>query len=67
MHDDQPQDVWEMVILDMMARRRIGEDRYGKLVYADAPEDWLQHAYEEALDLAVYLRSEIERRRVISE
>jgi hypothetical protein len=31
-------------------------------VRAADPEDWLQHAYEEALDLAVYLRAEMARR-----
>jgi hypothetical protein len=55
-------DVWEAVIADMQARRRVGLDRYGKPVRAADPEDWLQHAYEEALDLAVYLRAEMARR-----
>lgn len=55
-------DVWEAVIADMQARRRVGLGRYGKPVRAADPEDWLQHAYEEALDLAVYLRAEMARR-----
>lgn len=56
--------VWEMVLQDMEVRRIIGLYRYKKPVVADDPkEDWLQHAYEEALDMTVYLRAEIERRK----
>lgn len=43
---------------DIAARQRIGVQKYGFTV-ADNPlplRQWLQHAYEEALDLAVYLR-----------
>jgi hypothetical protein len=57
-------DVWKIVIEDMALRRALGISRYGKTVVADdANEDWLQHAYEEALDMTVYLRAEIERRK----
>lgn len=56
-------DVWLLVMADMEARRKVGWDRYGKPVTPDASEDWLQHSYEEALDLAVYLKAEIERRK----
>lgn len=57
-------DVWETVIKDMQDRRQLGLYRYNKPVVADdANEDWLQHAYEEALDMTVYLRAEIERRK----
>lgn len=55
-------DIWERVIADMQARRAVGLERYGKPVRAADPEDWLRHAYEEALDLAVYLRAEMVRR-----
>ena len=57
-------DVWQLVLADMDKRRRLGIVRYGKPVIAyDTAEDWLQHSYEEALDLCVYLRAEIERRK----
>lgn len=57
-------DVWKTVIKDMLDRRALGITRYGKPVVADdTNEDWLQHAYEEALDMTVYLRAEIERRK----
>lgn len=57
-------DAWELVVADMHARRRVGIERYGKpVVPGDPGEDWLQHAFEEVLDLAVYLRAEIERRK----
>jgi len=60
-------DVWNLIIADMQQRHDVGIQRYGKPVSAmDTREDWLQHAYEEALDLVVYLRAEIERRKNVS-
>jgi len=56
-------DAWLAVMADMEARRLVGLDRYGKpVVPTDTREDWLRHAYEEALDLAVYLKAEMLRR-----
>jgi len=43
---------------DIASRQALGINKYGTTV-ADNPlshEEWLQHAYEEALDLAVYLK-----------
>lgn len=51
-----------MVCLDIMSRQEIGIKKYGVTV-ADNPlelKQWLQHAYEECLDQAVYLRRAIE-------
>lgn len=50
-------DVWQAVLADMEARRLTGIERYGRPVLADAHEDWMQHAYEEALDFCVYLKA----------
>lgn len=47
---------------DVAARQALGLRKYGTTV-ADNPltlRQWLQHAYEEALDQAVYLRRSIE-------
>jgi hypothetical protein len=52
--------VWELVIHDMLARDREGRERYGVPLQANNGRDALQDAYEEALDLAVYLRQAIE-------
>ncbi len=49
------------VCADIAARQRLGITKYGCTV-EQSPDDMLQHAYEEALDLAVYLKAEIERR-----
>jgi len=59
--DERP--VWEMVIDDMKARDHVGRERYGTPLTANNGRDALRDAYEEALDLAVYLRQEIERRK----
>lgn len=55
--------IWEMVIADMYERDFIGRVRYGTPLQAHNGRDALQDAYEEALDLAVYLRQAIEERK----
>ena len=54
-------DTEQQVCTDIMARQRLGVAKYGTTV-ADNPlslRAWLQHAYEECLDQAVYLRRAI--------
>ena len=64
MNDAAKGDIAKLVIAEMEARRLKGIAAYGKTVDADdASEDWLQHAFEEAMDLTIYLRAEIERRK----
>lgn len=50
------------VCRDIAERQRRGIAKYGTTVTENplALRDWLQHAYEEALDLAVYLKRAIE-------
>ncbi len=52
--------IWKLVIKDMEAREAFGIQTYGKPVTVFNGRDALQDAYEEALDLAVYLRQAIE-------
>lgn len=66
---DQPQPVqnnrsaiWELVIDDMWDRDRTGREKYGTPLQAFNGRDALIDAYQEALDLAVYLRQAIEER-----
>lgn len=54
--------IWELVIADMHERDQVGRFRYGTPLQAHNGRDALQDAYEEALDLAVYLRQAIEER-----
>jgi hypothetical protein len=56
--------IWELVIKDMTARNRLGLKRYGERLRAGNGGDALQNAYEESLDLCVYLRQAIEERRI---
>ena len=54
----EPQGTEAKVVADIVARQQLGIAKYGKTV-ADNPlslREWLQHAYEECLDQAVYLR-----------
>ncbi len=54
--------IWELVVEDMQERDRIGYKRYGTRLQAHNGRDALIDAYQEALDLAVYLRQTIEER-----
>lgn len=51
-----------MVIADITARRQVGIQRYGTALQAHNGRDMLRDAYEEALDLAIYLRGVLEER-----
>ena len=53
----------DLVIADMERRKAFGLAKYGTTLTADNGRDHLQDAYEEVLDLAVYLKCEMERRR----
>ena len=55
-------DIQSLVMADLESRRELGIKRYGTALQAFNGRDMLQDAYEEALDLAVYLRGEIEER-----
>jgi hypothetical protein len=57
-----PTGIEAMVCADIAKRQHLGISKYGTTV-ADNPlalREWLNHAYEEALDFAVYLRRAIE-------
>lgn len=54
---------WELVIADMRERDHIGQAKYGTPLQPNNGRDSLVDAYEEALDLAVYLRNAIEERK----
>jgi hypothetical protein len=58
-------DVWLLVLEDMAARRDFGLAKYGQPVQVGCGRDALIDAYQEVLDLAVYLRKEIEARKRI--
>jgi hypothetical protein len=54
--------VWPIVMADMQARHELGIKRYGTPLQPFNGRDALRDAYEEALDLAVYLRTAIYER-----
>ncbi len=58
---DMP-DLWPMVIKDMEERDRLGRAKYGIPLRSFNGRDPLVDAYQEVLDLSVYLRQEIEER-----
>lgn len=60
-----PDPIVATVCGDLRARSEVGQRKYGTtLARTDLTEEqWLQHAYEEALDLACYLKRIMEGRR----
>ena len=56
---DYNKKVWHSVIEDMYDRNEEGAKKYNRYLMADCPDNMLQHAYEEALDLAVYLKTQL--------
>ncbi len=57
-------DIWNLVIRDMGERNDLGYAKYGRTMRARDGRDHLVDAYQECLDMAVYLRQEIEERRM---
>lgn len=53
---------WDLVMADMRERDRFGKDKYGVRLQPNNGRDFLADAYQEALDLAVYLRGAIYER-----
>lgn len=58
---DEPY-IQDLVMADIEERKQFGINKYGTALQASNGRDMLQDAYEEALDLCIYLRGEIERR-----
>jgi len=56
--------VYKMVLTDVINRSIHGRSIYGGFLTADNGRDNLVDAYQEAIDLVLYLRAEIERRHV---
>lgn len=54
---------WNAVRKDIDERESMGAKKYGKYLTTNTDEDMLQHAYEEALDLTVYLKTLLEQRK----
>lgn len=59
--NDKPA-VWPLVVADMGKRDAVGRERYGVPLQPHNGRDALRDAYEEALDLAVYLRQALYER-----
>lgn len=54
--------MWDLVLVDMAARDRVGRATYGTALQAHNGRDALKDAYAEMLDACVYLRQAIYER-----
>ena len=59
---DARQEILPLVVADLGERVEKGVSTYGSALAVDSGNDALRFAYEEVLDLALYLRQELERR-----
>lgn len=48
--------VMDLLVIDVVARARLGRERYGVPLKPHNGRDAIRDAYEEAIDLAAYLR-----------
>ena len=51
--------ITEAVIMDLVSRAQRGLEKYNTTLGENNHQNMLQHAYEEALDMAQYLKKEI--------
>lgn len=63
LHVINSESIHDLVGRDLEERKRLGLRTYGRYLTTDSPEDMLTMAYEEALDLCCYLRTEIEKQK----
>ena len=58
----QPTGTEARVVEDIASRQRVGLNKYGMSVEGNplSLRQWMQHSYEECLDLSVYLRRAME-------
>lgn len=50
------------VIKDLKEREQFGALKYGKFLTHHSNEDMMQHLYEELLDAALYIKTEMKKR-----
>jgi hypothetical protein len=57
-------DTEQEVCKNIIDRQQLGIKKYGRTVAGNplSERQWLQHAYEEALDLAIYLKRLIQEK-----
>lgn len=60
-------DMWEEVIADMVERRSVGIERYGTPLQRWNGRNAANDAYQEVLDLAVYLRQFVTERQILAQ
>lgn len=57
--------IHDLVIEDMKSRKEMGLNKYKTILQANNGRNALKDAYEEVLDLAMYLKQKLEEERVL--
>ena len=60
-------EITEEVRKDLLERSRVGIRKYNTTLSENMTDNFLQHGYEEALDLAQYLKKEITIRKTVTD
>lgn len=60
------QSSWSLVIKDMKKRNNFGLKKYKKTLNITTKKDLLLEHYEELLDAVVYIRTELEKRKLLN-
>lgn len=58
------EDTVDLVMKDLAQRKKAGVKKYGVAHQSDNGRNHLLDAYEECLDMAVYLRAELDKKNV---
>ena len=59
-------EIYQLVLIDVCTRSQFGARKYGHALHTTANVDYLVNAYQETLDLLIYLRGEIEKRNTVT-
>lgn len=62
-NNEYGQQVWPLVIADMVRRNEQGQEKYNRYLRTDCPDDMLQHLYEELLDACAYIKTLIVKQK----
>ena len=60
--DNRDESITLDVIADLKQREQFGALKYGKFLTHHSNEDMMQHLYEELLDAALYIKTEMKKR-----
>ena len=65
-NNEYGQQVWPLVVADMVRRNEQGQEKYNRYLRTDCPDDMLSHLYNELLDAIVYIKTLMSQREKLT-